>query len=201
MYFNVYVFVNRLHVYAGVESLVCRTHSTGVRRKFNAYQNNKQSEVKAKNLYAIMYSKYFTQRFVLQHQNKDKVEVTEDDKAIKARFAEVFADDSVESAQAMNNRYLAIVRNLKRPDVALHYDALDEQINRNEMDESTKELFYIGSSQTDVFLETKLAVDLNRFKTRRERASDFLQKYRFINGWITALGVSVFTGISAFSKK
>jgi len=41
-------------------------YSNGI---YHIYLNNKNSNFKAKNIYAILYSKYFTQRFMMQELN------------------------------------------------------------------------------------------------------------------------------------
>jgi hypothetical protein len=155
---------------------------------FQLYIENKQSKVKAKNLYAVLYSKYYTQRFILQQQHEEEEEKVEDDFRIQQKMKEIFEDQSITNENEMENRYLDIIRKLKRPEIYLKYEKIKDDEEEN--------LFYIGSTNTDALMETKLRMDLQLFETKREKVVRFLRDYGFLNQWISSIcGVVVISGL------
>lgn len=56
------------------------------------------------------------------------------------------------------------------------------------MNDEIRELFYIGTTQTDIFLEKK---HIDKFKNKKEKTIEFLNKHKSINGWITGMGIFI----------
>ena len=147
---------------------------------YHLYALNRHARPKAKNLYVLLYSKYSTQRFVLTNRGLDPAAASteEDDEAIKTKFRNLL-DEEIASAQEIEIRYLRVVEKLKTKAVYTHYAAFNERMNRNggmNDDEDLKELFSIGTSETDIYLEKKLLADADRFLPMHERARNWLLK-------------------------
>jgi len=66
--------------------------------------------------------------------------------------------------------------------------------------ENDRELFYIGTSETDIYLQKKLGDDLKKFVTKRERFKTFLHDWQFINGWIISIGITIIGTLLANKK-
>jgi hypothetical protein len=152
---------------------------------FHLYQENKLSDVKASNLYTVLYSKYFTKRFIIMRSE------VEDDDAIKDKFRQLMDNPDTVDAQEFNDKYLGILKELKSPEDFLKFKELDERMTKDELYEDEIDYFYHGARQTDIHLQEKLGEDVFRFIGKRDRVIGFLKNYRFVNGWIIAAGVVV----------
>jgi hypothetical protein len=153
------------------------------------HSNNQVSLVKANNLYALLYSKYYAQRFVLQNNGQEDAQY-EDDEDIQKRFREMLKVNFASKTQ-FDDAYLDIVRSLKDQKVYDSYVALNGRMEQKELQPGDeKNLFSVGCSETDIFLERKLSEDVSRFLDPFNRHTAYLKKYCFLNGWITAAGVS-----------
>lgn len=165
---------------------------------FTLYQQNQQSDVKARHLYVLMYSKYFTQRFIIREVHPD-VEDTfeEDDEALKQAFHAIFSVPGIKTREELETRYLNAIRIVKKSEEAfLKYKDLNKRMSDNMLSDEERELFYIGSSETDAYVERKLALDLSLFKTKGECFVEFLSTYRFVNGWITNVFLALWTAVN-----
>ena len=170
-----------------------RTH---VQRRLNAYMNtyqlvrrNQQSRIRADSLYVLLYSRYYTIRCMIDGGNI----TDEDDENIKAKFREL-VDKKFVSAVEFENGYNAIIAQLKTAEAAEKYAKLKEQLIAqgaySKLAEEQRDQFYLATTETDIYIKKKLTADIGKFMTRKERALRFLAEYRFVNGWITAAGVS-----------
>jgi len=62
-------------------------------------------------------------------------------------------------------------------------------MRKNSFSKNEYDMFYVGTNQTDAFLEKKLLQDIHLFHTNGRKILDFLNEYKFINGWLTAGGI------------
>lgn len=158
---------------------------------YKLYRENNCSSVKCENLYVILYSKYFTTRFIVEELLSTSFG-EEDDEAFKQKFKSML-EDTWANEQELNEAYLNIIERSKTPKDFEEFRRLNEAIHHNDFTKEEKELFYIGTTNTDVYLQSKLQGDINKFLPRRQRITNFLRDYRFFNGWISATGTIIFT--------
>ena len=172
-------------------------------RLYKTYQEKKRNEEKISvtNLYAILYSKYYSQRYVIQELKKEDFD--EDDEAIKQKFKDLL-DGNIGSSTELENKYLAIISDLKSDKYYNYYKDLNERMistsEKNSLTPEETELFLIGTSETDIFLEKKINEDLQKFRSTKDNILLFLQEYRFVNGWITAAGIFILTSTLGAAK-
>jgi hypothetical protein len=143
---------------------------------FTLYRQNWQSNVKAQHLYVLMYSKYFTQRFIIRELYPGLEDTFEEnDESLKQTFRDIFATPGIEKRDDMEKLYLKAISDVKKSqeDVISKYDDLNEKMSKNELNDEERELFYLGTSETDAYVERKLGMDLMRFKTKGERLVEF----------------------------
>lgn len=162
---------------------------------FQIYQENKLSNVKAENLYSLLYSKYSTQRYMIRI-TKEEPSLAEDDEATKQQFRDLLAEEFATPEQ-LESKYLEVVKGLKNSIYFIHYKDLNDQMVQLELPEDLREIFLVGTTETDIFLEEKLTMDINKLLTTSEKCLEFLSKYRFLNGWITAAGILSFIGFAS----
>lgn len=180
-----------------------------IQRRLKAYKStfqlvvrNHESPIKADNLYVLLYSRYFTTRAMLQDED------LEDDEALKSKFRELVLLTFV-SVHEFENAYLDVVLKFKRPAMAAQYTELTRRLlattSPSLTDATTAsmtlsphelECFYAATTETDIFVTKKLKADASKFISKKERALEILRDYQFLNGWITAAGISSFTVIA-----
>ena len=183
-----------------------------IQRRLKVYKNtfqlvvrNLESPVKADNLYVLLYSRYFTTRAMLQDEE------LEDDEALKGKFRELVLQTFV-SVHEFENAYLDVILKLKRPAMAAPYTELTRRLLATSSPSLTAiadattasatlsphelECFYAATMETDVFFTKNLKADASKFISKKERALEILRDYQFLNGWISAAGVSSFTIIA-----
>ncbi len=153
------------------------------------HKNNDNSDIKLNNLYALMYSKYYTQRYIISELN-DYDFTSEDDVQIKQSFKDILKKTYINKIE-FENAYLDSIKRTKEESQYKKFEELNTMINTNKMNDEIRELFYIGTTQTDIFLEKKLIEDIDKFKNKKEKTIEFLNKYKFINGWITSIGIFI----------
>ena len=170
-----------------------RRRQLSYKNMYQLHSENVELDRPCKHLYALLYSKYYTERYILQ-ETKGIVFDKEDDEQTKRRF-EGMLRDAYNGKIEFDNRYLSIVKDFQKPENFEEFKALHGRIDGFiKMTEDEKELFFVGSSNTDVFLEKKLSKDVDLFKSRTEKTLSFLDKYKFVNGWLTAAGIWSFNG-------
>jgi hypothetical protein len=108
-------------------------------------KQNQTSDVKAIHLYALLYSKYYTQR-AIAHALKEEEEVEEDDESIKEHFRNMLRKD-IASKTHFESLYLTIVRELKNnPSVITYYESLNLRMVENKLTSKEKEEFVLAVS-------------------------------------------------------
>lgn len=156
---------------------------------------------RADNLYALLYSKFRTTRFLVQrtHPRDHEFRRLEDDQRLKALFKALIErvnSHELTDADSFRLAYEEIVLRGRSDDARRAFQrTLDmmEGLPGTEPElERMRLLFFLGTSQTDIFLKNKLGKDLKKFLAGKEKLLEFLQTYRFINGWITSVGVGAF---------
>lgn len=155
---------------------------------FRLYLHNQRSEVKAGHLHALMYSKYFAQRFVIGELYPKLENFVDErgDEELKHAFSEIFLLSDIKDQNDFERRYLKKVEELKKNhQVYDEYVKLNMKMTNNGLNGKERELFYLGSRETDDYVKRELELDLALFKTRRERLIEFLYIHRHANGYIT----------------
>jgi hypothetical protein len=155
---------------------------------YQLHDENMELEGKCNNLYVVLYSKYFTQRFIIQETEGIHFGL-ENDETLKQSFKEMLKKKYASKIQ-FDNAYLNIIKELRKDDEQFtKFKELHERIDSFTMGKEEMELFFVASSNTDVFLEKKLSEDINKFKSRNEKILHLLDRYKFVNGWLTAGGI------------
>ena len=142
---------------------------------------NLNSFVKAENLDALMYSRYHTQRVMIQEmclfdEYDDRISLEHDHNTM-CEFNDIFHKSSrIETAVEMDALYLGAIQNTPREYLEIH-----ERLTRNSATTMTtlaeQDAFYIGTSQTDDYIRDAMELDLMRFITKRERVLYFLNRF------------------------
>lgn len=154
---------------------------------YQLHNENMELDEKCNNLYVVLYSKYFTQRFIIQ-ETEEILFGLEDDEQLKQRFKDMLKNKYASKIE-FDNEYLKIIKGLRKESEFEKFKELHERIDSFSMGKEEMELFFVASSNTDVFLEKKLTEDINKFKSRKEIILHILDRYKFVNGWLTAGGV------------
>lgn len=192
----------------GISNIIRPSFDKGeyIRRRQLSYKNiyqlhseNMQISNKCENLYTVLYSKYFTQRFIIQEIKKIDFGI-EDDETLKQIFKELLGREYASKTE-FDNAYLQIIKNLRKDSHYKEFEEINEKMDSFNMSKDEQELFFVGSSNTDIFLEKKLNKDVDKLKTKNEKILDFLQKHRYINGWLTAIGIWFLGPISLTLEK
>lgn len=194
-----------------LEKQVDRDSSINARRNnyqqlFRLIRDNSFSTIQAQNLYALVYSKFFTIRYMVQQANIGEAEFfrAERDVALKNEFKKLVQrvmQHQVNDDKEFQQEFLTIITAGRSERATQAFNKMSEVIDSSSHEaewQRFKAEFWTGSSQTSAHLQKKLSSDLNLFKTRFEKTSDILNKYRFLNGWITAGGVAVFGTIMTY---
>jgi hypothetical protein len=125
----------------------------------------------------------------------------EDDVEIKEKFKRIMSEAT--SKQLQENAFFEIIEDLKEEKVYKLYRDLDSHILKGPLSAEDIIEFVEATSETDVFIANKLSKDVALFTSEREKIMKALKEYRFINGWVTAVGVAIFTMLPplvSFSK-
>ncbi len=169
---------------------------------YNLYKLNQKSNIKIDHLYIFMYSKYFTQRYILREKRIDSSFVDDDDEEIKSQFHKILQNQTIASPAELEEKYLEVVKDLKKDEIVFsEYKALNIRINENSMEQDEKDLFYFGTSDTDIYMQRKLQLDIEKFLPRKEKFIRFLNNYQFVNGWITSGAIASLTIAYSFFAK
>jgi hypothetical protein len=161
-------------------------------------RQNAESEIKANNLYSLLYSKFRTTRFLVQETHRGDLELLhlEDDEDIKNRFKLLIKDVEKNALErkTFDERYIDIILSGRSDSAKKKFIYVTDLIDgQHEVDWSRhKELFFFGADQTTPYLADKLGEDLKRFRSEKERVLQFLNDYKFVNGWIMSIGITVF---------
>lgn len=168
-----------------------RRRQLSLKNLYRLHCGNFQSGKQCENLHALLYSKYFTQRFILQETQKMEFD-SENDEKLKQNFKKMMEKEYASKTE-FENAYLNIVQSLRvKEEDYKKFEDLNTRIDNFDMTEIEKEIFFVASSTTDLFLEKKLGIDISKFKNKPEKLLDFLDKYKFVNVWIIAIGIWVF---------
>lgn len=167
-------------------------------------RENKLSQIRVTNLYALLYSKFFTIRFMVRTSHPDEKELLqiENDDAIKAQFRALLRRvdcGEVNSKVDFHKQYMDIILAGRSPPVIREFERVTKIIDgqlESEWERS-RQHFFIGATMTTPHLTKKLGDDLKLFRSKKERLLEFLDKYKFVNGWITTVGVFIFGGAAA----
>jgi len=135
----------------------------------------------------LFYTQNISQRFIIQ-ETEEIIFGLEDDEQLKQRSKDMLKN-KYSSKIEFDNEYLKIIKGLRKESEFEKFKELHERIDSFSMDKEEMELFFVASSNTDVFLEKKLTEDINKFKSRKEIILHILDRYKFVNGWLTAGGV------------
>ncbi len=176
---------NRQICYKNFYSLVCE---------------NRESKLRAQNLHCILYSKYFTTRFIVQQSPESKDETLEDDEEIKKEFKTLIKQDWGSSSD-FDEEYLNCIERLKHRDVFEAYRDVNQRIMTNGLTGPEKELFFFGTSITNAYLDRMLQLDINQLMSRRERIKRLLGDWDFLNAWITSIGIVFFGFVFSFKSR
>ena len=152
----------------------------------------------AQHLYALVYAKYYSQRGIIMEKYQEKVS-NEDDEYLQKKF-KVLLQQTVASSTEFENHYLAIIKDIKTPEIFQHYEALNKKFLNGKLDDEELALFYDYSQQTEVFLEKKIEKDIQFYASKREKIFKFLNDYRFVNGWIIASGITILSTVLTYKK-
>lgn len=152
----------------------------------------KKASVKVDHLYVIPYSRYYTLREMLV-STEQEIETDEDDEILKQNFLDMMSNKNHVSSQSLENSFFKEIQALKTPEVFKKYQDLDYRIHHQKLNEDEKLRFIESTAETDIFLAKKLGSDAQKFMSQKESILKFMQDYRFVNGWITASGIALFT--------
>lgn len=156
----------------------------------------KKADVKVDHLYVIPYARYYTLREMLISIGVEE-NCDEDDELLKREFRKMMSDCDHISEQALENAFFDQIKKLKSPDIYEKYVNLNKRINGKQLNEDEKLTFIEATSETDIFIVKKLGKDAEKFMSQEERAVEFMRDYSFVNGWITAGGITVLSLFSA----
>lgn len=157
----------------------------------------KKASVEVEHLYAIPYSRYYTLREMLV-STEQEIEADEDDEILKQTFRDMMSNKVHVSSESLENTFFKEIEALKSPEIFKKYKELDYRIHHQELNKDEKLRFIECTAETDIFLAKKLGGDAQKFMSKKESILKFMQDYRFVNGWITAGGIALFTLTSSF---
>jgi hypothetical protein len=169
---------------------------------YTIYRENRESDVKADNLYTLLYSKYFTQRYIARTlYNED---CRENDEDIKQNFRKILSDQIASSAD-LNNRYLKYIETIKPATDYKKYveinECMDSLSKFKNKGEEFSSVFLVGTSETDIFLEKKISKDIAKLVSKHEKDMKILNDYKFfLYGWITAGGIAIMSTVTPLIK-
>jgi hypothetical protein len=159
-------------------------------------KQNTTSQIKAHNLYALLYSKYYTTRYIMQAQNPDPIfDQVVNDEALQLQFRELLAH-LPDTQQEFDKKYLALVKNAHSMQVYQQFEIVNTWMNDKPYRQWTADegdYFFQGTSETDIFLHKQLAKDIKRFNSVKDNMLNFLKQYKAISSWVIAAGVGAFT--------
>jgi hypothetical protein len=165
---------------------------------------NSLSPIKARNLHAILCARFRTTRIMLYRQGVDTdCASCEEDALIEQCFASIVNEEPpAESREAMDKRYLQVIRHFKPVAVYPHYEAMDRRIcghgdgwdDDDDDDDAAatgneRQMFVSAVQCADTYLRAKLAADLRLFESRPARIVDAMREHQAAAGWLTAGGV------------
>lgn len=172
-------------------------------RVYSMVMENKASEIKADNLYIFLYSHYYTLREMVHDSigSRDAVQEVYDDEALKQAFRDMIADlPATATARDFDTRFMNVVRTQVPEGQEAEYVKLNKFImgeavsSKHGQVDVLQKSFIDGTKETDIFLAKKLAPDVHKFLPRHERLREWLVKYQFTHGWVTAGGIWVLGG-------
>lgn len=175
------------------------------RDTYSLMRRNQLSAMHAENLFVLLYSRYFTTRSMLQQLEGAVDIVLEDDDALKLKFKEL-AKTTFGNQQDFENAYGDIVKSVKSAAGAAAFDKLTQRLLARPgmsssalqpLTEVELEVFYLATTETDIYIAENLQHDVAKFETYQDRVLDLLSEYRYVNGWITAGGISLLATVMA----
>jgi len=115
------------------------------------YMNNLNSLNKKYNLCPLLYSKYYTQRYIISRLHDEKIN-DDEEIILHYEFPKLLNNNKISSKNEFENNYLTIIKKFKRNDYFELYKSLNERFVNNKLNENEKDLFVYGTSDTDIFL-------------------------------------------------
>lgn len=169
---------------------------------FQLVQRSHRSPIKADNLYVLLYSRYYTTRSMIQQTTGATGSLIESDEALKLKF-KVLVNKEFVARREFETAYGVIVKSLKPDAVAALYTELTDRLCACSAHKTSAsgaamapltpeelEAFYLATIETDTYLTKKLQQDVDKLSAREDRVLDFLHRYRFVAGWVTAAGIA-----------
>lgn len=160
---------------------------------FKLHKESLNATVQCSNLYVLLYAKYFTTRFMIE-ELKSKEFADEDDVELKEKFNDIFKKSYVNSLE-FENAYLQVIKKTKNEEDFKLFVEYNHKLKQQNLTPEEQEVFHLGACNTDIFLEKKLQVDVDKYVSRKEKFVWFLQRHQYVNGWITAAGVAILSTI------
>ena len=163
-------------------------------------QANRTSATQADNLYVICYSQLYTMREMVRDRHGDREVHSLDDETIKADFRDMLLSlPACLTVDQFDTAFMKVVRKHVPAERLEEYQQINNWIVGKPARhmEHNKEAFIDGSAETNIYLRKKLVADIAKFYTPMERVANFLNKYQFLNGWITSAGI---LGLASSSK-
>jgi len=149
----------------------------------------------AENLYAALYSKFYTQCYILRGCNLIRNEdpsKPDPDSEIKDKFRAMLEKTPYSDSTAFDKAYLDIIKEFFPAEI-LHFQHLNNALSKARIEgfEGTdaagiEQLFVDGTTLTAGFLVRKLGEDAYRFKSLRDRAIETGTQWRFLLAYLSA---------------
>jgi hypothetical protein len=148
----------------------------------------------AENLFVALYSKFCTQRYILQSCNLTHEDPTKPypDSEIKKKFRAILDKDPYPSCVAFDQAYLDAIKEIF-PDDVEYYKRLNGDLSNaklstiNDVDERSVEQFFVdGTTLTDAYLIRKLGEDSKRFMPVIDLVVEIGTRWRFLLAFISA---------------
>lgn len=172
------------------QSIHVRKRQHYYRNVFKLANHNINSSVKCENLYVILYSRYYTTRFMAEERawklNINISHQLDNDEIIKAQFKALTNDrNALTSDIAFEKKYMSIIATLNDAATLPLYEEMNKKIiNHAKLDSDDIELFYLGTSATDIYMHRKLIEDSKKFWSNSERVKNFIKDWTFLNGFL-----------------
>lgn len=160
---------------------------------FKLHKESLSATVQCSNLYVILYAKYFTTRFMIE-ELKSKEFADEDDVELKEKFNDIFKKSYVNSLE-LEAAYLQVIKQSKNEEDFKLFKEYNCKLKQQKLTAEEQEVFYLGACNTDIFLEEKLQVDVDKYVSCKEKFVWFLQRHQYVNVCITAAGVVILSTI------
>jgi hypothetical protein len=136
-------------------NVYCKSRINLYKKNFAVFKNTKNATIKPKNLYVILYSRYYTLRQIMYNRELE-IQECEDDVGIKEQFKQIMSG-AVTSKQLHDNEFFKIIEGLKTPKVYKLYRDLDSHIMKGPLCAEDVTEFVTATSETDIFIAKELS--------------------------------------------